>query len=191
MSFYYWGPPYTRFTDSYIINDDWCSRWHHLFKKWKYLWTEWLTTVDHKKIGIMYIISAVLMFFRGGMDGLLMKAQTSQPEMEFLNSQHYNEIFTTHGVIMILFMAMPFLIGLMNVVIPLQIGARDVAFPQLNALSFWLFFSGAMLFNISFVIGDRLMQDGLLTSLLQARNSVRESEITIMQSLCRLPVSVL
>ncbi|MDZ5473716.1 cytochrome aa3 quinol oxidase subunit I [Bacillus sp. 31A1R] len=122
-------------------------------KKWKWLWTEWITTVDHKRIGIMYIIAAVLMFFRGGMDGLLMKAQTSRPEMGFLDSQHYNEIFTTHGVIMILFMAMPFLIGLMNVVIPLQIGARDVAFPQLNALSFWLFFSGAMLFNISFVIG--------------------------------------
>ncbi|MGM0846408.1 MAG: cytochrome aa3 quinol oxidase subunit I [Bacillota bacterium] len=122
-------------------------------KKWKWLWTEWITTVDHKRIGIMYIIAAVLMFFRGGIDGLLMKAQTSRPEMEFLSSQHYNEIFTTHGVIMILFMAMPFLIGLMNVVIPLQIGARDVAFPQLNALSFWLFFSGAMLFNLSFVIG--------------------------------------
>ncbi|MFE8703519.1 cytochrome aa3 quinol oxidase subunit I [Cytobacillus sp. FJAT-54145] len=122
-------------------------------KKWKWLWTEWITTVDHKRIGIMYIIAAVLMFFRGGMDGLLMKAQTSRPDMEFLNAQHYNEIFTTHGVIMILFMAMPFLIGLMNVVVPLQIGARDVAFPQLNALSFWLFFSGAMLFNISFVIG--------------------------------------
>jgi cytochrome aa3-600 menaquinol oxidase subunit 1 len=122
-------------------------------KKWKWLWTEWLTTVDHKRIGIMYILAAVLMFFRGGLDGLLMKAQTSRPEMDLLNSQHYNEIFTTHGVIMILFMAMPFLIGLMNVVIPLQIGARDVAFPQLNALSFWLFFSGAMLFNISFVIG--------------------------------------
>ncbi|MBY0120357.1 cytochrome aa3 quinol oxidase subunit I [Bacillus sp. S/N-304-OC-R1] len=122
-------------------------------KKWKWLWTEWLTTVDHKKIGIMYIISAVLMFFRGGIDGLLMKAQTARPEMGFLDAQHYNEVFTTHGVIMILFMAMPFLIGLMNVVIPLQIGARDVAFPQLNALSFWLFFSGAMLFNISFVIG--------------------------------------
>lgn len=122
-------------------------------KKWKWLWTEWITTVDHKRIGIMYIIAAVLMFFRGGIDGLLMKAQTSRPEMEFLSSQHYNEIFTTHGVIMILFMAMPFLIGLMNVVIPLQIGARDVAFPQLNALSFWLFFAGAMLFNLSFVIG--------------------------------------
>ncbi|WP_409253362.1 cytochrome aa3 quinol oxidase subunit I [Bacillus sp. SCS-153A] len=122
-------------------------------KKWTWLWREWITTVDHKRIGIMYIIAAVLMFFRGGIDGLLMKAQTSRPEMEFLSSQHYNEIFTTHGVIMILFMAMPFLIGLMNVVVPLQIGARDVAFPQLNALSFWLFFAGAMLFNISFVIG--------------------------------------
>ncbi|SFA85682.1 MULTISPECIES: cytochrome aa3 quinol oxidase subunit I [unclassified Bacillus (in: firmicutes)] len=122
-------------------------------KKWKWLWTEWLTTVDHKRIGIMYIIAAVLMFFRGGIDGLLMKAQTAGPDMKLLDAQHYNEVFTTHGVIMILFMAMPFLIGLMNVVIPLQIGARDVAFPQLNALSFWLFFSGAMLFNISFVIG--------------------------------------
>ncbi|MRH44586.1 cytochrome aa3 quinol oxidase subunit I [Aquibacillus halophilus] len=122
-------------------------------KKWKWIWREWITTVDHKRIGIMYIIAAILMFFRGGIDGLLMKAQTSRPEMGLLSSQHYNEIFTTHGVIMILFMAMPFLIGLMNVVIPLQIGARDVAFPQLNALSFWLFFSGAMLFNISFVIG--------------------------------------
>lgn len=122
-------------------------------KRWKWLWREWLTTVDHKRIGIMYIISAILMFFRGGMDGLLMKVQTSRPEMEFLNAQHYNEIFTTHGVIMILFMAMPFLIGLMNVVVPLQIGARDVAFPALNAWSFWLFFCGAMLFNISFVIG--------------------------------------
>lgn len=123
------------------------------FKKWQWLWREWLTTVDHKKIGIMYILSGVLMFFRGGVDGLLMKAQTARPEMGFLDAQHYNEIFTTHGVIMILFMAMPLLIGLMNVVVPLQIGARDVAFPQLNALSFWLFFSGAMLFNISFVMG--------------------------------------
>jgi cytochrome aa3-600 menaquinol oxidase subunit I len=122
-------------------------------KKWNWLWREWITTVDHKRIGIMYIVAAVLMFFRGGMDGLMMKAQTSSPEMSILDSQHYNEVFTAHGVIMILFMAMPFLIGLMNVVIPLQIGARDVAFPQLNALSFWLFFSGAMLFNIAFVVG--------------------------------------
>ncbi|EPY05978.1 quinol oxidase subunit 1 [Paenibacillus sp. E194] len=123
------------------------------FKKWGYLWREWLTTVDHKKIGIMYILSALVMLFRGGMDALMMRTQLAAPDMKFLDAQHYNEVFTTHGVIMILFMAMPFIIGLMNVVIPLQIGARDVAFPRLNAVSFWLFFWGAMLFNISFVIG--------------------------------------
>ncbi|KIL74415.1 cytochrome aa3 quinol oxidase subunit I [Bacillus badius] len=123
------------------------------FKKWGYLWNEWLTTVDHKRIGVMYILSALLMLFRGGVDALLMRAQTARPENGLLDAQHYNEIFTTHGVVMILFMAMPFVIGLMNVVIPLQIGARDVAFPRLNAISFWLFFAGAMLFNISFVIG--------------------------------------
>ncbi|MCG3088890.1 cytochrome aa3 quinol oxidase subunit I [Sporosarcina cyprini] len=123
------------------------------FKKWGYLWRNWLTTVDHKKIGVMYIIAALLMLFRGGVDALLMRAQTAVPENGLLDGQHYNEIFTTHGIIMILFMAMPFIIGLMNVVIPLQIGARDVAFPRLNAVSFWLFFFGAMLLNLSFVIG--------------------------------------
>lgn len=123
------------------------------FKKWKWLWTEWLTTVDHKRIGIMYVIASLLMLFRGGMDALLMRTQLVMPEMEFLSPEHYNEIFTTHGVIMILFMAMPLMFGLFNLVVPLQIGARDVAFPFLNSLSFWLFFAGAMLFNISFVIG--------------------------------------
>lgn len=123
------------------------------FKKWGYLWREWLTTVDHKRIGIMYLISALLMLFRGGVDALMLRAQLSRPENKLLGAQEYNEIFSTHGVIMILFMAMPFVIGLMNVVVPLQIGARDVAFPRLNALSFWLFFFGAMLFNIAFVIG--------------------------------------
>jgi cytochrome aa3-600 menaquinol oxidase subunit 1 len=123
------------------------------FKKWGWLWKDWLTTVDHKKLGIMYIASAVLMLFRGGVDALLMRTQLAVPNAKFLDSQHYNEIFTTHGTIMILFMAMPFVIGLINVVVPLQIGARDVAFPYLNAVSFWTFFIGAMLFNISFVIG--------------------------------------
>ena len=123
------------------------------FKKWGYLWREWFTTVDHKRIGIMYILAALLMLFRGGADALLMRAQTAIPENGLLDGQHYNEIFTTHGVVMILFMAMPFIIGLMNIVTPLQIGARDVAFPRLNAVSFWLFFWGAMLFNISFVVG--------------------------------------
>ena len=123
------------------------------YKKWGWLWREWLTTVDHKKIGIMYLIAALLMMFRGGVDALLMRAQLALPEMEFLESQHYNEIFTTHGTIMILFMAMPLIFAMMNIVIPLQIGARDVAFPYLNAVSFWTFFMGAMLMNISFVIG--------------------------------------
>ena len=123
------------------------------FKKWGWLWKEWLTTVDHKKIGIMYIISAILMLFRGGVDALLMRAQLSLPNEKFLTAHHYNGIFTTHGTIMILFMAMPFIIGLMNIGVPLQIGARDVAFPYLNAISFWTFFFAAFLFNLSFVIG--------------------------------------
>lgn len=123
------------------------------FKKWGYLWREWLTTVDHKRIGLMYIISAILMLFRGGVDAIMMRAQLSAPENQLLDAQHYNEIFTTHGVVMIMFMAMPFIFGFMNYIVPLQIGARDVAFPRLNAISFWLFFMGAMLFNISFVIG--------------------------------------
>lgn len=123
------------------------------FKKWRWLWREWLTSVDHKKIGIMYILAAFLMMFRGGVDALLMRAQLTMPDYQLLKPDHYNEIFTTHGVIMILFMAMPFMFGLFNVIVPLQIGARDVAYPFLNALSFWLFFAGAMLFNLSFVIG--------------------------------------
>ncbi|QED47271.1 cytochrome aa3 quinol oxidase subunit I [Cytobacillus dafuensis] len=123
------------------------------FKKWGYLWREWLTTVDHKRIGIMYLISALLMLFRGGVDAIMMRAQLAVPENTLLDAQHYNEIFTTHGVVMIIFMAMPFIMAFMNFVVPLQIGARDVAFPRLNAISFWLFFTGAMLLNISFVIG--------------------------------------
>ncbi|MFD1677492.1 cbb3-type cytochrome c oxidase subunit I [Alicyclobacillus fodiniaquatilis] len=123
------------------------------FKKWKWLWNNWLTTVDHKRIGIMYLIAALLMFFRGGADALLLRTQLAQPGEHFLDAEHYDQIFTTHGTIMILFMAMPFLFALFNIVVPLQIGARDVAFPYLNAISFWLFFFGAMLFNLSFVFG--------------------------------------
>ena len=93
------------------------------------------------------------MLFRGGADAIMMRAQLAVPDNKLLDAQHYNEIFTTHGVVMIIFMAMPFIFAFMNYLVPLQIGARDVAFPRLNALSFWLFFMGAMLFNISFVIG--------------------------------------
>lgn len=123
------------------------------FKKWGWLWREWLTTVDHKRIGIMYLIASLLMLFRGGVDALLMRVQLAFPNLELLNSEHYNAIFTTHGTIMILFMAMPMMFALFNMVVPLQLGARDVAYPFLNALSFWLFMLGAMLFNLSFVIG--------------------------------------
>ena len=123
------------------------------FKLWGYLWREWFTSVDHKKIGIMYLIAALLMLFRGGADAIMMRYQLSFPENGFLTAQHYNEVFTTHGVVMILFMAMPFIVFFFNLLVPLQIGARDVAFPRLNNLSFWLFFMGAMLFNMSFVVG--------------------------------------
>jgi len=124
-----------------------------MFKKWGWLWREWLTSVDHKRIGIMYIICSIMMLFRGGVDALLMRMQLAMPDNQFLQPEHYNQIFTTHGVIMILFMAMPLMFGLFNIVVPLQIGARDVAYPFLNSLSFWMFFWGAMLFNVSFVIG--------------------------------------
>ncbi|TGV09282.1 cytochrome ubiquinol oxidase subunit I, partial [Mesorhizobium sp. M00.F.Ca.ET.186.01.1.1] len=92
------------------------------YKKWGWLWREWLTTVDHKRIGIMYILASVLMLFRGGVDALLMRAQLAMPELQFLPAEHYNQIFTTHGVIMILFMAMPLMFGLFNVIVPLQLG---------------------------------------------------------------------
>src|SRR3954453_604222 len=123
------------------------------FKKWGYLWREWLTTVDHKRLGIMYLISALLMLFRGGVDAIMMRAQLAVPDNTLLDAQHYNEIFTTHGIVMIMFMAMPFIFGFMNYLVPFQIWGCYFAFPRLNAISFWLFFAGAMLFNISFVIG--------------------------------------
>ncbi|QCI25093.1 cytochrome o ubiquinol oxidase subunit I [Buchnera aphidicola (Rhopalosiphum padi)] len=127
------------------------------FKKWKYLWFEWFTTVDHKKISIMYGILAFIMLFRGFVDAILMRTQqviASSGNTGFLPPHHYDQIFTAHGVIMIFFVAMPLVIGLMNLVIPLQIGARDVAFPFLNNLSFWLNVSGAILLTLSLGIGE-------------------------------------
>ena len=126
------------------------------FKKWGYLWSEWLTSVDHKKIGVMYIVVAVLMLLRGFVDALMMRTQLALAYNGpgFLPPEHYNQVFTAHGVIMIFFMAMAFMIGLMNIVVPLQIGARDVAFPFINSLSFWMTALAAILINISLVIGD-------------------------------------
>ena len=128
-----------------------------VFKKWSYIWNEWVTSVDHKKIGIMYLILAFVMLLRGFSDALLMRAQQSFAagnNVGFLTPDHYDQIFTAHGVIMIFFVAMPLVFALLNMIIPLQIGARDVAYPYLNSLSFWLTFVGAMLCNISLVVGQ-------------------------------------
>ncbi|UDG79756.1 cytochrome o ubiquinol oxidase subunit I [Candidatus Steffania adelgidicola] len=125
--------------------------------KWQYLWKEWLTSVDHKKIGIMYIIVACVMFLRGFADAIMMRTQqalASAGGEGFLPPHHYDQVMTAHGVIMIIFMATPLVIGLMNLVVPLQIGARDVAFPFLNSLSFWLFVVGVILINISLGVGE-------------------------------------
>lgn len=127
------------------------------YRKWSYVWHEWLTSVDHKKIGIMYLMLSILMLLRGFSDAILMRSQqaiAAGGNMGYLPPEHYDQIFSAHGVIMIFFVAMPMMFALMNMVIPLQIGARDVAYPYLNSLSFWLTFVGAMLVNVSLVIGD-------------------------------------
>jgi cytochrome o ubiquinol oxidase subunit 1 len=124
---------------------------------WTYLWREWLTSVDHKRIGVMYIVMALVLLLRGFIDALMMRAQLALAAggaQGYLPPQHYDQIFSSHGTIMIFFMAMPFVIGLMNFVVPLQLGVRDVAFPVLNSVSFWLTASGALLVNVSLVVGE-------------------------------------
>jgi cytochrome o ubiquinol oxidase subunit 1 len=120
-----------------------------------YLWREWITSVDHKRIGIMYCLLAGVMLLRGFADAIMMRSQQALAfhAAGYLPPDHYNQIFSAHGTIMIFFMAMPFVIGLMNFVMPLQLGVRDVAFPTLNSVSFWLTASGALLVNLSLVIG--------------------------------------
>ncbi len=130
------------------------------FKKWGYLWHEWLTSVDHKKIGVMYILVALVMLLRGFADAIMMRTQlaiATGGSEGYLPPHHYDQIFTAHGTIMIFFVAMPLVVGLMNIVTPLQIGARDVAFPFLNSLSFWLFVVGVLLTNISLFVGEFAM----------------------------------
>jgi cytochrome o ubiquinol oxidase subunit 1 len=127
------------------------------FGKWSYLWREWLTTVDHKRIGIMYVILALIMLLRGFSDALMMRAQQAIAfggSDGYLPPHHYDQVFTAHGVIMIFFMAMPFVTGLMNFVVPLQIGARDVAFPFLNNFSFWMTAAGAVIVMLSLFVGE-------------------------------------
>ena len=124
---------------------------------WPYLWREWLTSVDHKRIGVMYLILALVMLIRGYTDAIMMRSQQAIAiggAQGYLPPDHYDQIFSSHGTIMIFFVAMPFVIGLMNFVVPLQLGVRDVAFPVLNSVSFWLSASGALLINVSLVIGS-------------------------------------
>jgi cytochrome o ubiquinol oxidase subunit I len=129
-----------------------------IVKGWSpYLWREWLTSVDHKRIGVMYVVLALVMLIRGYSDAIMMRSQQAIAiggAEGYLPPDHYNQIFSSHGTIMIFFVAMPFMIGLMNFVVPLQLGVRDVAFPVLNSVSFWLTASGALLINVSLVIGN-------------------------------------
>ncbi|TGS43591.1 MULTISPECIES: cytochrome o ubiquinol oxidase subunit I [unclassified Mesorhizobium] len=127
------------------------------FKLWTYLWREWFTSVDHKKIGIMYMVLGLVMLLRGFSDAIMMRLQQAiafNGSEGYLNSHHYDQIFTAHGVIMIFFVAMPFVTGLMNFVVPLQIGARDVSFPFLNNFSFWMTVGGAILVMASLFVGE-------------------------------------
>jgi cytochrome o ubiquinol oxidase subunit 1 len=127
------------------------------YRKWTILWKEWLTSVDHKRIGIMYIILSLVMMLRGLADAVMMRshqALSAGMSHGFLTPDHFNQVFGAHGTIMIIFVAMPFLVGLMNIVIPLQIGARDVAFPYLNSISLWLTAAGAMLVMVSLGVGE-------------------------------------
>src|SRR5882757_5478155 len=107
---------------------------------WPYLWREWLTSVDHKRIGVMYCMLALVMLLRGFSDAIMMRAQQAVAAggaQGYLPPEHFDQIFSAHGTIMIFFMAMPFVVGLMNFAVPLQLGSRDVAFPTLNSVSFW------------------------------------------------------
>nr|WP_218625503.1 cytochrome o ubiquinol oxidase subunit I [Luteibacter sp. dw_328] len=127
------------------------------YKLWGYLWSEWFTSIDHKKIGIMYMVLGVVMLLRGFSDAIMMRAQQAMAfngNPGFLPPHHYDQVFTAHGVIMIFFVAMPFVTGLMNFVVPLQIGARDVAFPFLNNFSFWMTVAGGMLVMASLFVGE-------------------------------------
>jgi cytochrome o ubiquinol oxidase subunit I len=124
---------------------------------WPYLWREWITSVDHKRIGVMYMILGLVMLVRGFSDAIMMRSQLALAAghaQGYLPPEHYDQIFSAHGTIMIFFVAMPFVIGLMNFALPLQLGVRDVAFPVLNSVSFWLTAAGVLLVNLSLFVGE-------------------------------------
>src|ERR1700730_12869504 len=122
-----------------------------------YLWREWITSVDHKRIGVMYIVLALIMLLRGFADAIMMRSQqaiAAGGAQGYLPPEHFDQVFSAHGTIMIFFMAMPFVIGLMNFVVPPQLGVRDMAFPTLNSVALWLTASGILLINVSLVVGE-------------------------------------
>jgi cytochrome o ubiquinol oxidase subunit 1 len=124
---------------------------------WPYLWREWLTSVDHKRIGVMYLVFALLMLVRGFADGIMMRTQQAVAAggaQGYLPPEHFDQIFSAHGTIMIFFVAMPLVIGLMNFAVPLQLGVRDVAFPTMNSVSLWLTATGILLINVSLFVGE-------------------------------------
>ena len=128
-----------------------------VFKKWKWLWTNWITALDPKKIGIMYVVVSVIMLLRGFADALLLRAQQATNNnlpVELLNADHFQQIFSAHGSIMIFFVGMGLIAAMFNLLIPQQIGSRDVAFPFLNSVSFWLFVAGMILINAPLVVGE-------------------------------------
>jgi cytochrome o ubiquinol oxidase subunit 1 len=140
--------------------------WVTYTKSWTWLWKEWLTTTDPKRIGVMYIIVAVLMLFRGALDAVmiwLQQALSLGSSHGYLNGAHFQGIFTAHGDIMVFFAAMGFLVGLMNLIVPLQIGARDLASPLLNNAGFWLYVAGAVLMNVFFFFGGEFAAAGWLS----------------------------
>jgi len=133
-------------------------------KKWDWLWTQWLTTTDPKKIGTMYMIASMVMFFRGLIDATMLWLQqaVAADSQGYLSAAHFQEIFTAHGDIMVFFVTMGFFFGFMNWIIPLQIGARDLAFPFVNSLGFWLYVAGAVLINLFFAFGGAFRKYGLV-----------------------------
>lgn len=133
-------------------------------KRWEWLWHKWLTSTDPKKIGTMYMILATVMFFRGMLDVFMVWLQqaTAAGSQGYLSADHFQQIFTAHGDIMVFFVTMSFFFGIMNWIVPLQIGARDLAFPFVNSLGLWLTVAGAILINFFFVIGGDFANTGWL-----------------------------
>ena len=157
-----------------------------------YLWNEWITSVDHKRIGVMYLLLALLMLLRGFIDALMMRSQQAVAfhAAGYLPPEHFDQIFSAHGTIMIFFAAMPLMIGLMNLVVPLQLGVRDVAFPTLNSTSFWLTATGALLGQS--LARHRRVRAHRMAALSAAVGShllCRASGSTITCGRCRFPAS--